>query len=315
MSLRVAVIGAGMAGLACARQLVQKGHEVTVFDKGRSLGGRCATRDYGDAAFDHGAQYVTAHSDAFRDYLESAVAQGHAAVWKPAHSDILQRDLDAQLERWYVGNPGMNALVKPLAEGIAVSHIRIMGIERRGAVWFLEPVGMEYDALVLAIPVPQILPFLNGHSFTEPLSAVRYLPCWTGMVGFESRIAGADVLRFETGNVEWIARNTSKPARETAGNDCWVLHASPAWSLENIDRDKTDLAPEFYGMLTAAMGIPLPPPAKLVAHLWRYARVEKTLGQDFLWDEAQKLGVCGDFCIGARVEAAFTSGHALGTAV
>ena len=40
----VGVIGAGMAGLACARELAAKGFEVTVFDKGRGLGGRTATR-------------------------------------------------------------------------------------------------------------------------------------------------------------------------------------------------------------------------------------------------------------------------------
>ena len=59
MTLDVAVIGAGMAGLAAARTLAAAGHAVQVFDKGRGIGGRLSTRrtDYG--AFDHGAQYAT----------------------------------------------------------------------------------------------------------------------------------------------------------------------------------------------------------------------------------------------------------------
>ena len=44
-SQHFAVIGAGMAGIACARTLVQAGHRVTVFEKSRGLGGRMATRD------------------------------------------------------------------------------------------------------------------------------------------------------------------------------------------------------------------------------------------------------------------------------
>ena len=44
---RVAIIGAGISGLACARQLVKAGVSVVVFDKGRGIGGRVATRRAG----------------------------------------------------------------------------------------------------------------------------------------------------------------------------------------------------------------------------------------------------------------------------
>ncbi|NBY26365.1 MAG: FAD-dependent oxidoreductase, partial [Betaproteobacteria bacterium] len=40
----LAVIGAGMAGIACARTLVQAGHTVQLFEKSRGVGGRMATR-------------------------------------------------------------------------------------------------------------------------------------------------------------------------------------------------------------------------------------------------------------------------------
>ena len=40
----IAVIGAGMAGLSCARHLQEAGCRVTVFDKARGPGGRMSTR-------------------------------------------------------------------------------------------------------------------------------------------------------------------------------------------------------------------------------------------------------------------------------
>jgi len=55
----IAVVGAGMAGITCARTLQQAGHQVTVFEKSRGLGGRMATRDSAFGSFDHGAQYFT----------------------------------------------------------------------------------------------------------------------------------------------------------------------------------------------------------------------------------------------------------------
>jgi predicted NAD/FAD-dependent oxidoreductase len=53
--VRIVVVGAGLAGLTAARSLVAGGHDVLVLDKGRSPGGRMATRRIGGATFDHGA--------------------------------------------------------------------------------------------------------------------------------------------------------------------------------------------------------------------------------------------------------------------
>ena len=50
----VIIIGAGMAGLACARRLADAGVIPVVLDKGRGIGGRAATRRAGEWQFDHG---------------------------------------------------------------------------------------------------------------------------------------------------------------------------------------------------------------------------------------------------------------------
>ena len=43
--------------------------------------------------------------------------------------------------------------------------------------------------------------------------------------------------------------------------------------------------------------------------------METPLGQEYLWDRSARIGVCGDWCLGARVEAAYDSGVALARAV
>jgi predicted NAD/FAD-dependent oxidoreductase len=58
--VRIGIVGAGIAGLACAQGLVRHGHDVVLFDKGRGPGGRMSTRRMetprGLAHIDHGAQ-------------------------------------------------------------------------------------------------------------------------------------------------------------------------------------------------------------------------------------------------------------------
>lgn len=43
-SAHIAIVGAGIAVLACARVLADAGHRVTVYEKSRGVGGRMSTR-------------------------------------------------------------------------------------------------------------------------------------------------------------------------------------------------------------------------------------------------------------------------------
>ena len=56
-------------------------------------------------------------------------------------------------------------------------------------------------------------------------------------------------------------------------------------------------------------------PAYAEVHRWRYAQTHQPLGQSHLWDAAAGLGVCGDWCLGHRLEDAFVSGLELALAV
>ena len=68
-SKHIAIVGAGMAAIACARTLVQAGHQVSVFEKSHGLGGRMSTRNSPFGTFDHGAQYFTVRDARFQQAL------------------------------------------------------------------------------------------------------------------------------------------------------------------------------------------------------------------------------------------------------
>lgn len=73
---RVAIVGAGVSGLAAATSLVDRGYPVTVFDKGRGVGGRTAVRRSDEFFFDHGAQYFTVRDKAFRRHVDVWLKKG-----------------------------------------------------------------------------------------------------------------------------------------------------------------------------------------------------------------------------------------------
>jgi len=106
------VIGAGMAGLTCARALSTAGQEVRLLDKGRGIGGRMATRrittGWGELRFDHGAQYFTARHPDFESLLIEL--NGAVAPWEVGAT-----------ETYHVGLPGMSGLLRAMAAGLDVS--------------------------------------------------------------------------------------------------------------------------------------------------------------------------------------------------
>jgi len=318
--VRIAVIGAGMAGLACAREIARADVAVTVFEKARGLGGRLATRRDANLVFDHGAQYLTARGQAFSRFVEAATHAGAVAAWKPRIRED-DRDWDAPIDDWCVGVPGMSAAVRPLARhvelltGIGV-HELIIG--QRG--WELTTdagtAPRVFDAVAVAVPAPQALTLLSplGRTF-QRVSEVRMAPCWTAMMSFDAPLdAGAEVRRWTSGPLTWAACDSSKPGRPD-GPQCWVAHASPTWSREHLEADAQDVAQSLWREFSAAVGGALPAPATLRAHRWRHAFVEQPLGSPCLVDEESAVGACGDWCVAPRVEAAFDSGRSLAHAL
>lgn len=308
--MQIAIIGAGLAGLACGTALVAAGHAVTLFDKGRAAGGRMSSRraqsPAGPVAFDHGAQYMTAHHPAFAARIEAWSAAGLVAPWPAAG------------EGAWVGTPAMNAPLRQMAEGLDVRWLqRVEALRRRDDGWHLRGERLSagpFDATVVALPAEQAAALLRDAApgFAARAADTPSLPCWTGIAAFPARLASeVDVLR-ERGTLDWAARNSAKPGR--GGLEAWVLHATPDWSRAHLEDEPVAVMQALLSAFADTLDTVLPMPVSAAAHRWRYAR-SGAAGEGLLWDGAQRLGVCGDWLTGPRVEAAWLSGTRLADAI
>lgn len=318
----IAIIGAGLAGLACAKTLAAYDVRLRLFEKARGPGGRMATRRVEVAghvlSFDHGAQYLTAHGAAFAAVLDAANAQ----EWPDAGRRV--------------GVPRMAAVPRALAEGMDIALTRhVTAITGGPGAWHVHHLDAKlvrpgrplpdeapevegpFDAVILALPAPQAQALLQGPAphLAAALDAVRFEPCWTLMLAFPTRLDLPDTIRLASGPIGWAARDSSKPGRD-ATLEQWVVQAGPAWSRDHLELNAEEAAArllEAFAALAAqhAPGAALPAPFFQAAHRWRYALVEAPLGAPCLWDAALGLGAAGDWCIGARAEAAVDSAAAL----
>lgn len=305
------VIGAGMAGLACATRLAAEGMEVRVLDKGRGPGGRMAARRVEIAgetvSFDHGAQYFTARDPAFR----AAVAQ-----WE--QDDVVARWPAAGEDAW-VGVPGMNAPLKAMAERLDVRwNTRVHAISFERGRWQVDTPEGRFTAVALfiAVPAEQAFELVRGIApvYAARIAQVTSEPCWAVMAAFDAPLdIASDTLRAPGAAISWAARNSAKPGR--SGTECWVLHASPDRSHEIIDMPADEAASVLLGDFFRQTGAAPRTPIHLAAHRWLYALPRVQPGEPFLYDDDMSLGLVGDYFHSPRVEGAWVSGHALAKAV
>ncbi|MEM6463440.1 MAG: FAD-dependent oxidoreductase [Pseudomonadota bacterium] len=300
----IIVVGAGICGLACARRLVERGLAPVVLDKGRAAGGRVASRRTAEGyRFDHGAQYFTVRDSGFRIAVEQALEHRAAGLWH-----------DGSGRQRYVGIEGMSGFARFLAAGLDVrTGTQVSSIEKDGSCWKLEmPDGaMTAERVVLTLPAPQTAVLLGiDHAFAEALQCVEFDPCLTLMVATDGSVL-PDFIHSSRADSDlaWLARDSSKPGRNTSG--CWVAQASPDWSARHLEMEKAEIPARMLPLFCRALGCNEDKIRHAEGHRWRYARVAKPLNRLFLRDDDATLYAGGDWCLEARVEAAWKSGRAI----
>lgn len=313
----IAIIGAGIAGLACARRLQLAGVRTVVIEKSRGPGGRMSTRRGDDWQCDHGAQYFTVRHPLFKAEVERWLKAGVAALWQPrltVFGAMADHELDPSLQR-FVGVPRMTAPARWLAdelELITQTTVRQIHLVKGGWKIMTHEHGElapTYRAVVMAVPAPQAEPLLRPCAPTLADVAIQanMRGCWAMMLNYPTPLELAfDAAFINSGPLRWVARNSSKPGR--TGIDTWLLHASAEWSQAHLEDNNEDVARH---LLDAFAALGAPPPAQWTLHRWRYADTESPLQHGAVWDTALGLGLCGDWLSGGKVEGAWLSGHSL----
>ena len=297
----LAIIGAGICGLRCAELLQPAGITVELFDKGRGVGGRLATRRHEQWRFDHGTPSL----------------HGETAQWCERFHHYPAWDCD-NTARHYLPELGVNQLAKELAEPLNIQRgCQIQSIERRATGWSLvDQHGSEhgpYANLVITAPCPQTQALIKtlDTPIIEALADVHMTPAWVMMLVTALPIITTQELRPTHDVIRRISAEHSKPERALGPADYhYVVEAAVAWSQKHEEDNPTDVQATLTASLqdiTTDMGQLL----HCAVHRWRYAHTGRALGRPYLFDSDLGLAVAGDWCLGIGAEGAYLSGEAL----
>lgn len=315
---RVAVVGGGISGIACARALHSAGLDVVVLDRGRRLGGRMASRTLRDTGLpydgrvvDVGASYLTAAHPDFLRVVESWVERGLARPWTDSFTviDTEGSRADTIGPMRYAARAGLRSLVEDLASDLpqVVQPHEVEQIERVGDRWSVD--GDEVDALVLAMPAPQAADLLPpDHPVQDVLEPIRYDPVLALVAAYDERTWHPfdGIFVNDSAVLTFVADDGRR-----RGDDAPVLvaHSSAVLAARHLD-DPVRALPMMLAALHAAIGADIDPVWADVRR-WGLAKPHATTGS--LCHLEDDLGLCGDaWGRTSRIETAWLSGDGLG---
>ncbi|MEP2639396.1 NAD(P)-binding protein [Roseobacter sp.] len=318
----IAIIGAGLAGMRLA-QLLQGVATVSVFEKSRGVGGRMSTRRADPFSFDHGAQYFSAQTVEFKEFLAPLIAKGVVQPW-PARLMSLPYASPVP-PAWssprYVAVPGMTALAKALDADVGVTRgSHIDGLQGRAGHWTLSDreggVFGPFDWVISTAPAIQTAALLpRNMAGRAALDQARMRGCYSVMIGVDDPvITGWDAAWVGQGPLAWIAVNSSKPGRASASQSI-VAQTSNVWAAANLERDQQAVQAELLAAFAHVTGHDVSQAAYTSLHRWRYANVDVPSGAPFFMDPQAGLAAAGDWCGTGKVEAAFISASTLAAAL
>ncbi|WP_338500248.1 NAD(P)/FAD-dependent oxidoreductase [Pseudomonas trivialis] len=317
MSVPIAIIGTGIAGLSAARALRDAGQVVHLFDKSRGSGGRMSSKRSDAGALDMGAQYFTARDRRFVNEVQRWQSNGWTEQWKPqlynSKAGQLTPSPDEQI-RW-VGTPRMSAITRALLDDLPVTFgCRITDVFQGEQHWnLLDADGGNhgpFSHVIIATPAPQATALLAAApKLASAAAGVKMDPTWAIALAFDKPLdtpmQGCFV---QDSPLDWLARNRSKPGRD-ATLDTWVLHATSVWSKAHLDLSREAVIEHLHGAFAELLHCAMPAPSFSLAHRWLYARPSASHEFGVLADADLGLFVCGDWCLSGRVEGAWLSGQ------
>ena len=294
----VTVVGAGMAGAACAVELARSGVVVRVVDRGRGVGGRMAGRTLHARVVDLGAGYFTVRDEQFAEVVDGWRGAGLAREWTDTFS-VLEPGRAAERKsgpvRWATPG-GLRSLVAALLADHDVTH-------ETGCT------ELPDGDVVVAMPDPQAV------GLTDVPAPVEYLPVISVALGFAQRTWELPDAAFVTHpDVEFLADDGS---RRGDGAAVLVAHSSPDRARAHLAEPDGAIGP-IVAAVRELVGAGVPDWTH--AHRWTFAKPADQHADPFSLreDGGRLIGLAGDqWCPqgSPRVESAWRSGTDLARAI
>ncbi|MGE0001368.1 MAG: NAD(P)/FAD-dependent oxidoreductase [Fimbriimonadaceae bacterium] len=316
--MRVAVVGAGVSGLAAARTLLQRGHEATIYERSSDVGGRCTTYASDGFIFDQGATTVAPRDLSLeRVMLEELPTEELVVVDRPVYthdgSHVRPGDASRGKAGRYCYRSGIQTLARLLAANLDVRLDTPVEQIIKPSDGGFAIVDAAYDAVVLAVPAPLAAGLLQSAKDGRRTHGARYRPCISVMLGVGHVIETPYFAAIEPDHsvpLTWLSNESAKVpgARAPEGCTAFVAQLGPSYSQRRFEASDDLIVSETLVDVERLLHMEITDLRFRAVERWGLSQPEGTASFTTLNPPGERLVLCGDWTLGGRVELAYESG-------
>ncbi|MEX0857524.1 MAG: FAD-dependent oxidoreductase [Balneolaceae bacterium] len=329
--MKIAVIGAGIAGLTAGRELAKAGNQVVLFEENQDFGGRMATYvSKKHQKIDYGISYFEPASGEFGDFLEELKSKKLITTWEGNFAKKSSDDSIKNVENnkpLYISTDGMNNIAKYLGRmldirfGTKVGGLTHIGANRtKKRAWMLNfPSSLteNFDAVIIAAPARQAYAILNTTideietlTLVREIDEVLYTPQISYVAGYgDAEKPEWNALEVEDDTITWVSNEARK---NNESSECaFVVHTTGEFAHENRDEDKKVIAEKIANRLSEITGAGWTAlPEWQQVYSWKYSKAINPLPHDYMEIKSMEtpLALIGSYMNGNDIESAYLSG-------
>lgn len=332
--MKIGIIGAGLSGLIAGKKLAQAGHDVTVIEKNRTMGGRLATYNRGDEIFDYGISSVISSEPTFDSFMAGLKDKGILKKWARDFAlfdgtQLHEINPNRPPNAYHVSEQGLNTIASNLSRWVDVkSQEKAGGLTHIGAdrgkkrSWMINLTSIsvfECDAVIIAAPAPEAYGVLQTAQDETParriirhIDEVQYEPCFSLMATYDKEnMPDWKGIECEDHTLRWLGNESSKLA-EPAKTSI-VIRSSGAFARKHVQSSEEEVTRLLLERASDISDSWLINPEWTRLHYWKYYQAINPLEDYFMELEMEEapLALVGDYMQGNSVQSAFLSGYHL----
>ena len=312
------VIGSGISGATIAN-LLNKKHNVDLYDKARGLGGRSSFKRLDNQrGFDHGTQYFSPKTSEFKRFTKKLIEKKILKIWEGNHKFLSDKKKENKKHVKVIGRKGNNDISKYLLKNVRCyfqSELKKINFQsRKWNLIFNDGKIRNYENLILTCPFPQLKKlskkYIKNSFIKEKIKMDANI---TILIEIKKTNLGYSSFLFNDRILGWAGYENSKK-RFKSKSDLWTLQSTFNWANKKINQNKVlkktnakILIDKFFKLT----GIKRTKVLFSLNHGWKYSSNSKPLKLKSYWNSKLNLGVCADWFNGPRLESGWISANDL----
>lgn len=329
----IGIIGSSISGLIAGKRLAKAGHDVTIIEKNRSLGGRLKTVELDSLNLDVGLSRFDVTTNTFDAFVKTQEEEGIVQKWAKEFSyydglEVINDDPNSDSRQYYAGKNGLQLLAESMSRWVDIKSeeqaggLTYIGPDRsKKRSWMINLTDIsvfECDAVIIATSAVEAYGLMQtAQNKTESrriirhVDEVRYDGCFSLAATFDNQeVPDWKGIECESNSINWICNESSKLDTDKTA---LVIQSTPEFYRKHAQKSDDETKELLFEEASDIVGTWVHRSKSTYLQGWKYFKTKNPINEYFMELELEDapLALIGDYLGGSSLESAFVSGYNL----